>query len=73
MPILVLASKDDKMTTAAGVADWEDYTSKFISIEWLDGQHYSFLSQPDRVALYLEEFCKLVDSSEFENYAEGVR
>ena len=73
VPILVLASRDDKMTTAAGVADWEDYTSKFISIEWLDGQHYSFLSQPDRVALYLEEFCKLVDSSEFENYAEGVR
>ena len=56
VPILVLASRDDKMTTAAGVADWEDYTSKFLSIEWLDGQHYSFLSQPDRVAEYVEEF-----------------
>ncbi|HEV7682558.1 MAG TPA: alpha/beta fold hydrolase [Pyrinomonadaceae bacterium] len=63
VPILALAGREDKMTTAAAVADWEDYTSKFLSIEWLDGQHYSFLSQPDRVAVQLEEFCKLVDSS----------
>jgi len=63
VPILALASRDDKMTNAAGVADWEDYTSKFLSIEWLDGQHYSFLTQPDRVALYVEEFCEAVDSS----------
>ena len=62
VPILALAGRDDKMTNAAAVADWEDYTSKFLSIEWLDGQHYSFLAQPDRVALYVEEFCKLVDS-----------
>lgn len=62
VPILALASRDDKMTTAAGVADWEDYTSKFLSIEWLDGQHYSFLNQPDRVALYVEEFCESVES-----------
>src|ERR1051326_2045821 len=34
VPILVLASRDDKMTNPAGVADWEDYTSKFVSIEW---------------------------------------
>ena len=63
IPILALASRDDKMTNAAGVADWQDYTSSFLSIEWLDGQHYSFLGQPDRVALYVEEFCKLVNSS----------
>jgi len=50
------------MTNAAALADWEDYTSKFLSIEWLDGQHYSILGQPDRVALYVEEFSKLVDS-----------
>lgn len=62
VPILVLAGTDDKMTTAAALADWEDYTSKFLSIEWLDGQHYSILDQPDRVALYVEEFCKLADS-----------
>lgn len=62
VPILALASRDDKMTNAAGVADWENYTSKFLSIEWLDGQHYSFLSQPDRVALYVEEFCKVLNS-----------
>jgi surfactin synthase thioesterase subunit len=63
VPILALAGRDDKMTTAAALADWEDYTSKFLSIEWLDGQHYSILDQPDRVAQYVEEFCKLVDSS----------
>lgn len=62
VPILALAGRDDKMTNAAALADWEDYTSKFLSIEWLDGQHYSFLGQPDRVALYVEEFCNLVDS-----------
>ncbi|HEX6715909.1 MAG TPA: alpha/beta fold hydrolase [Pyrinomonadaceae bacterium] len=63
VPILALASRDDKMTNAAALADWKDYTSKFLAIEWLDGQHYSFLAQPDRVALYVEEFCNLVDSS----------
>jgi len=63
VPILALASREDKMTNAAALADWEDYTSRFLSIEWLDGQHYSFLGQPDRVALYVEEFCNLVDSS----------
>jgi surfactin synthase thioesterase subunit len=63
VPILALGGRDDKMTNAAGLADWEDYTSKFLSIEWLDGQHYSFLGQADRVARYLETFCKLVDSS----------
>jgi surfactin synthase thioesterase subunit len=62
VPILALASRDDKMTNAAGVANWKNYTSKFLSIEWLDGQHYSFLSQPDRVALYVEEFCRLINS-----------
>lgn len=56
VPILVLASRDDKMTNATGLTDWEDYTSKFVSIEWIDGQHYSFLAQPDRVARYVEEF-----------------
>lgn len=63
VPILALAGRDDKMTNAAALADWKDYTSQFLSIEWLDGQHYSFLSQPDRVAGYVEEFCTLVDSS----------
>jgi surfactin synthase thioesterase subunit len=62
VPILALAGRDDRMTNAAAVADWEDYTSKVLSIEWLDGQHYSFLGQPDRVALYVEECCKRVES-----------
>jgi surfactin synthase thioesterase subunit len=63
VPILALAGRDDKMTNAAALAEWGDYTSKFLSIEWLDGQHYSILDQPDRVALYVEEFYNLVDSS----------
>ena len=75
VPILAFAARDDKMTNAAGLADWEDYTSKFLAIEWLDGQHYSFLGQPDRVALSIEKFCTLVDSLalKFDHYAEGVR
>lgn len=63
VPILALAGRDDKMTNAAALADWEAYTSKLLSIEWLDGQHYSILDQPERVALHVEEFCKLVDSA----------
>jgi pyochelin biosynthetic protein PchC len=63
VPILALAGKADTMTTAAGLADWADYTSKCLSIAWLDGQHYSFLRQPDRVALYVEEFGKKVVAS----------
>lgn len=58
VPILALAARDDKMTNAAAVAEWENYTSRFLSIEWLDGQHYSFLAQPDRVAVHIEEFCR---------------
>ncbi len=62
VPILVLAGRGDKMTNAAALAEWESYTSKFLSIEWLDGQHYFILDQPDRVALCLAEFSKRVDS-----------
>lgn len=63
VPILALAGRDDPMTNAAAVAEWEDYTSKSLSIEWLDGEHHFILDQPDRVALHVEEFCKSVDSS----------
>jgi surfactin synthase thioesterase subunit len=62
VPILALAGRDDKMTNAAALAEWENYTSKCLSIEWLDGRHYFILDQPERVALYVEEFCKLVDA-----------
>ena len=50
------------MTNAAALTEWENYTSKFLSIEWLDGQHYFILDQPDRVALCLDEFSKRVNS-----------
>jgi len=61
VPILALAGRDDKMTNAAALAEWADYTSKFLSVEWLDGQHYFIFDQPDRVALHVEKFCKVVD------------
>jgi surfactin synthase thioesterase subunit len=63
VPILALAGRADKMTNTAALAGWEGYTSKFLSIEWFDGQHYFILEQPDRVALQIEEFCRVVDSS----------
>lgn len=62
VPILALAGRDDIMTNASALAEWEDHTSRFLSIEWLDGQHYFILEQPDRVALHIEDFYKLVDS-----------
>lgn len=61
VPILALAGKDDKMTGASGLADWSDYTTKFASIEWFDGQHYFIFDQLDRVALQIEKFSKVVD------------
>jgi surfactin synthase thioesterase subunit len=61
VPILALAGRDDKMTNAEALAEWADYTSKFLSVEWLDGQHYFIFDQPDRVALHIEKFCKVVD------------
>jgi surfactin synthase thioesterase subunit len=61
VPILALAGREDKMTNASALAEWADYTTKFLSIEWLDGQHYFILDQPDHVALCVEKFCKVVD------------
>jgi surfactin synthase thioesterase subunit len=61
VPILALAGRDDKMTNADALAEWADYTSKFLSLEWLDGQHYFILEHPDRVALHIEKFGKMVD------------
>jgi len=62
VPILALAGREDHMTTEAAIADWADYTTKFVSVKWWDGDHYSFLRQPARVAYYVEEFRYLVDS-----------
>lgn len=63
VPILALAGRDDSMTSAAGVTDWGDCTSKFLSVEWLDGQHYFLFDQTDRVARHVEAFSLSVDSS----------
>lgn len=60
VPILVLAGKGDRMTNAAALAEWENYTSKFLSVEWLDGEHYFILDRPDRVASCLAAFSKLL-------------
>lgn len=73
VPILALAGRDDKMTNAAALAAWEDYTSAFLSIEWLDGQHYFILEQPERVARHVEEFCTLVASGVTMNGHETLK
>lgn len=62
VPILAIAGREDSMTSPAGIADWDCYTTKFLSVEWLDGQHYSALGQPGHVAQMIEQFCDLVDS-----------
>ncbi len=61
VPILVLAGRDDPMTNAAALADWQHYTSKRLSIEWMDGQHHFILGQPDRVAMHVEAFAKSLE------------
>lgn len=62
VPILVLAGRGDQMTNAAALADWQDYTSNFQSVEWLEGQHYFILDQPDQVARSMESFGRRIDS-----------
>lgn len=63
VPILVLAGRGDKMTSEAALLDWQDYTSKLVSVEWLEGEHYFILQQPDRVALSVESFGRRVHST----------
>ena len=63
VPILALAGRDDDMTSAAGLADWEDYTSRFLAVEWLEGQHYFLFDQTDGVARHVEAFSEVVESS----------
>jgi surfactin synthase thioesterase subunit len=62
VPILVLAGRDDPMTNAAALDEWERYTSKFLSIRLMEGQHHFILDQPDLVASHVEEFGKLVEA-----------
>ena len=62
VPILALAGRDDRMTNAAALAEWERYTSKSLSIDWLDGAHYFILEQPERVALLVDSFCTMLAS-----------
>lgn len=61
VPILALAGRDDKMTSAGALAEWSDYTSKFASLEWIDGEHYFIFEQPDQIARHIEKFGKVVD------------
>lgn len=62
VPILALAGRDDDMTNAAGLADWERFTSGFLSIEWLEGQHYFIFDQVDRVAGIVAAFAEAAAS-----------
>ncbi|MEJ2409001.1 MAG: alpha/beta fold hydrolase [Novosphingobium sp.] len=59
VPILALAGRDDTMTSAAGLEDWRHYTSGMLAIEWLEGQHYFILDQPERIAEHIEAFHQL--------------
>lgn len=63
VPILALAGKADRLTNAPALAAWQSHTSKSLSVEWLDGEHYFILQQPDRVAAHVKEFDRLVKSS----------
>ncbi|WP_404337988.1 thioesterase II family protein [Sphingomonas sp. MMS12-HWE2-04] len=56
VPILALAGSEDQMTNAAALAEWQNYTSGAVAIEWLEGGHYFLLQQPDRVAALVEHF-----------------
>jgi medium-chain acyl-[acyl-carrier-protein] hydrolase len=62
VPILALGGRGDKVTTVAALEEWQNYTSKFTVVEWLNGDHYFILQQPDRVALHVAEFHRLVDA-----------
>jgi surfactin synthase thioesterase subunit len=62
VPILALAGRDDAMTKPAALADWAEYTSKFLTVKWLDGSHYFLLDQAERAALYIDEFAKVVEA-----------
>jgi len=62
VPILALAGEADTMTNADAVAEWADYTSKFLSVEWLAGRHYFPLQAPDRVARCIDAFERVVQA-----------
>jgi surfactin synthase thioesterase subunit len=61
VPILALAGRDDRMTNAPGLSAWQDYTSRSLSVEWLDGEHYFIFDQADRVARHVEDFRRSVE------------
>jgi surfactin synthase thioesterase subunit len=56
VPILALAGKDDTMTNAAGLADWQDFTSRFLSVEWVEGGHYFIFDQIEQIARHVAAF-----------------
>ncbi|PCE22667.1 hypothetical protein BWP39_23595 [Paraburkholderia acidicola] len=60
VPILALAGRDDGMTNAAALAEWQNYTSDFVSVQWLEGQHYFIFDQAREVASCIEEFSRQV-------------
>jgi surfactin synthase thioesterase subunit len=55
-PILVLAGRNDAMTSPDALTDWKDYTSDLVSIQWLEGRHYFLLDQPEVVARQIDNF-----------------
>jgi surfactin synthase thioesterase subunit len=62
-PILALAGRDDAMTDEAALADWADYTTGRLSVEWLEGRHYFLFDRAEDVALRIEAFAGRIDGS----------
>lgn len=63
VPILVLAGKDDHMTSKAELADWQRYTTRPLTVRWLDGGHYFILSNAGSAARHIAEFLEPVEAA----------
>ena len=63
VPVLVLAGLGDRMTTPDALADWQHYTTRRLSIEWLEGEHYFILDQPERVSALIDAFWRALDGA----------
>jgi surfactin synthase thioesterase subunit len=61
IPILVMFSEIDSMTTVSGVNRWREFTTKEIQCETIDGSHYFIFENRDRVANSILEFSRTIE------------
>lgn len=64
VPILALAGNEDEMTNPDGLRDWENFTSQFITVEQMPGEHYFILERPAEVGKAIERFQSRVSTAE---------